>query len=150
MLAGILAMLCMSFAHQRHLAEDLGLEPDLERLCLTVNLLDNREAEAGGWQSAMTSKLVGALRDLGNLPAYELKALGLGLGRGLAIELARKLLHRSERARRFVAPGSRGFAVGWILDAFPLSSPYASSSGGFVELPGSSGCSRSCDRGRAV
>jgi uncharacterized oligopeptide transporter (OPT) family protein len=102
---------------------------------LKVNLFANPDAETGGWQSAMTFKFVGALRDLGNLPAHQIKALGLGLGLGLAMEIARKLLHRSERYRRFVAPGSRGFAVGWILDALLLSSPYASSFGGFVELP---------------
>ena len=34
----------------------------------------------------------------------------------------------------FVAPGARGFMVGWVVDAILLASPYATSFGGFVDL----------------
>jgi uncharacterized oligopeptide transporter (OPT) family protein len=103
---------------------------------LTINSFDNPNAEIGQWQSAMTFKFVGALRDLGHLPGYKMTALGIGLGFGIVTEVARKLLHKNAAYRRFVDEGGKvGFAVGWIMDAVLLSSPYALSFGGFVELP---------------
>jgi uncharacterized oligopeptide transporter (OPT) family protein len=101
---------------------------------LRVNSFDNPTAVVGQWQSAMTFKFVGALRDLGHLPAYKIKALLIGLAIGVAIEVIRKLLHRNEGYRRWVAAPGFGFAAGWLIDAVLLSSPYASSFGGFVEL----------------
>jgi uncharacterized oligopeptide transporter (OPT) family protein len=49
--------------------------------------------------------------------------------------VARKLLKRNEGYQRFVKGSRAGFAVGWTMDAVLLASPYASSFGGFVNLP---------------
>jgi uncharacterized oligopeptide transporter (OPT) family protein len=103
---------------------------------LTINTFDNPEAKVDQWQSAMTYKFVGAIKDLGNLPAYKLKALAIGLGIGFAIELVRKLLRASQAYREKTGqPGSAGFAGGWLVDSILLPSPYALSFGGFVEFP---------------
>jgi uncharacterized oligopeptide transporter (OPT) family protein len=101
---------------------------------LRVDTFTHPEARAGNWQSAMTYKFVGAIRTMGNLPAYQLKALLLGLGIGFFTEVGRKLLARSRRYQAYIKSGSTGFAVGWILDAVLLSSPYASSTGGFLDI----------------
>jgi uncharacterized oligopeptide transporter (OPT) family protein len=103
---------------------------------LSVNSFDNPKADVGQWQSAMTFKFVGALRDLGHLPAYKMLALGIGLGFGIVTEVLRKFLHKNAAYRRFVDKGGKvGFAFGWVMDSILLSSPYALSFGGFVELP---------------
>jgi uncharacterized oligopeptide transporter (OPT) family protein len=102
---------------------------------LAINQLDSPNAEVGQWGSAMTYKFVGAIRSLGSLSEYTVKALLLGLGIGFTIEVARKLLKRNEGYQRFVKGSRAGFAVGWTMDAVLLSSPYASSFGGFVNLP---------------
>ena len=101
---------------------------------LTIDTFSHPEARVGAWQSAMTFKFVGAIRDLGNLPGYKITALAIGLGIGLGTEIARKLLHRHARYQRFIAGSRAGFAVGWTMDSLLLSSPYASSFGGFVDL----------------
>ncbi len=105
---------------------------------LAINQLDNPEAEVGQWQSAMTYKFVGAIRSLGSLSDYTVKALLLGLALGFTIEVVRKLLKRSERYQGFVKGSRAGFAVGWTMDSVLLPSPYASSFGGFVS------CRRRC------
>jgi uncharacterized oligopeptide transporter (OPT) family protein len=102
---------------------------------LRTNSFDNPEADVGQWQSAMTFKFVGAIRGLGHLESHKLKALLIGLGLGLLMEIARKLLHKNERYKVYVKSAGTGFAIGWIMDALLLSSPYALSFGGFVELP---------------
>jgi uncharacterized oligopeptide transporter (OPT) family protein len=102
---------------------------------LAINQLDNPTVETGQWSSAMTYKFVGAIRSLGSLSEHTVKALLLGLGLGFTIEVARKLLKRSARYQRFVGGSRAGHAVGWTMDAVLLSSPYASSFGGFVDLP---------------
>jgi len=104
---------------------------------LAIDGFAHPEAQAGGWQSAMTFKLVGSIRDLGHLPTYKAVALGLGLGLGFSIEVARRLVRRSARYRAFVARGKAGACFGWLMDALILPSPYASSFGGFVDLPAS-------------
>lgn len=101
---------------------------------LRVDTFSHPEARVGVWQSAMTFKFVGAIRGLGHLAPYQLHALWLGFGIGLLTEIARKLLRASAGYRRFVESGRAGFAVGWTLDAVLLSSPYASSTGGFLDL----------------
>ncbi|WP_050429785.1 OPT/YSL family transporter [Chondromyces crocatus] len=101
---------------------------------LTIDTFAHPEAKVDQWQSAMTYKFVGALRDLGDLPPYKVKALGLGLAIGLVTEIVRKSLHKSERYKAFVHGSRGGFATGWVLDTVLLPSPYASSFGGFVEL----------------
>jgi hypothetical protein len=101
---------------------------------LAVDVYGHPEAKTGVWQSAMTFKFVGAIRDIGHLPTYKMVALAIGLVAGLIIEIGRKLIRRSPRYRAFVARGRKGFVVGWIVDVVLLPSPYAASFGGFVDL----------------
>ncbi len=87
------------------------------------------------WQSAMTYKIVGALEGITQSQPHIMKALWLGVAIGLVIEILRKLIKRSPRYRAWIARSRKGFAFDFCLDSFFLSSPYASSFGGFVELP---------------
>ncbi len=86
------------------------------------------------WQSAMTYKFVGALKDITQPKPHVMRALELGVALGLIIELARKALRASARYRRFATGSRTGRVTDFVLDAFLLASPYASSFGGFVEL----------------
>lgn len=86
------------------------------------------------WQSAMTYKFVGALKDITNPKPHVMKALKLGILLGLFVEIARKLLKRNRRYKKFTAGSRAGFTTDFVLDSFLLPSPYASSFGGFVEL----------------
>jgi hypothetical protein len=101
---------------------------------LRVDTFAHPEARVGVWQSAMTFKFVGAIRGIGHLAHVQVEALWIGLGIGFGIEVARKLLARNPGYKRFIASGTLGFAVGWIVDAVLLGSPYASSTGGFLDL----------------
>jgi uncharacterized oligopeptide transporter (OPT) family protein len=101
---------------------------------LKIDTFTHPEHKVGVWQSAMTFKFVGAIRGLGYLAPFQVKALWIGFGIGFATEIARKALRGSEAYQRWVAPGARGFWVGWVLDAILLSSPYASSTGGFLDF----------------
>ena len=87
------------------------------------------------WQSAMTYKIVGALKGITNPQPHVMKALRLGIFLGLLIEIARKLIKRNRRYQEAVKTTRTGRAADFVLDAVLLSSPYASSFGGFVELP---------------
>ncbi|HEY8994839.1 MAG TPA: OPT/YSL family transporter [Lacunisphaera sp.] len=87
------------------------------------------------WQSAMTYKFVGAIKGITTAQPHVMKALWLGIGIGLAIEIARKLLKRTAGYKAFVANSRAGKVTDFVIDAFILTSPYASSFGGFVELP---------------
>lgn len=102
---------------------------------LTINTFDDPTAKVAQWQSAMTFKFVGALGDLGHLPAYKVKLLGYGLLFGVVTEVIRKVLRNNEGYKKFLESGRTGFVFGWIMDSILLSSPYALSFGGFVELP---------------
>ncbi|MBN1210289.1 MAG: OPT/YSL family transporter [Myxococcaceae bacterium] len=102
---------------------------------LQVNLFDNPDAKQGQWSSAMTFKFVGAIKDIGNLSGYKVNAMLIGLGIGFVIEVLRKVVRGSAGYQRFVQGSRAGFAVGWTMDAVVLASPYASSFGGFVDLP---------------
>jgi hypothetical protein len=102
---------------------------------LRVDTFAHPEARVGVWQSAMTFKFVGAIRGLGHLAHHQITALWIGFGIGLGTEVGRKLLARFGAYRTFIASGTLGFAIGWSVDALLLSSPYASSFGGFVDLP---------------
>jgi hypothetical protein len=104
---------------------------------LSVDIFAHPEARVGKWQSAMTYKFVGALRDIGHIPGYKARALVIGLAIGLTTEITRKLLARARRYRAFLARGRVGLVTGWLMDALILPSPYASSFGGFVELTAS-------------
>jgi OPT oligopeptide transporter protein len=87
------------------------------------------------WQSAMTFKFVGALKGITTSQPQVMQALQLGIALGLFIEIARKLIKSRPQYKRFVANTRPGRVVDFLLDAVLLSSPYASSFGGFVELP---------------
>ena len=104
-----------------------------------VLLLDQTVMKAAeqpaGWNAAMTYKFVGVLRSLTDDKPYQRTAIWVGVAIGFAIQLARKLLKASEAYRRFVASGKRGFAADFLLDCVFLPTPYASSFGGFVNLP---------------
>ncbi|HZC35394.1 MAG TPA: OPT/YSL family transporter, partial [Chthoniobacterales bacterium] len=87
------------------------------------------------WQSAMTYKFVGALKGITTSQPHVLKALELGIVLGLVIEVLRKLIKSRPGYQRFANSSRAGRATDFCLDAVLLSSPYASSFGGFVELP---------------
>lgn len=87
------------------------------------------------WQSAMTYKIVGALKDLTHPKPQVMEALRLGILLGLLIEIARKLIKNNRRYQVFAKGSLAGRGADFALDAVFLSSPYASSFGGFVELP---------------
>ena len=101
---------------------------------LAINQLDDPTANVGQWGSAMTYKLVGAIRSLGTLSDHTVKALAFGLALGFTLEVARKLLKRQAAYVRFVNNSRTGYAVGWVMDSVVLASPYASSFGGFVNF----------------
>jgi uncharacterized oligopeptide transporter (OPT) family protein len=86
------------------------------------------------WQSAMTFKLVGALRGITKVDPHVMKALQIGIAIGLFIEVTRKLIKTRAAYKKF-SKGSRiGTAVDFLIDAVLLPSPYASAFGGFVKL----------------
>jgi hypothetical protein len=87
------------------------------------------------WQSAMTLKLVGVLRGITNTKPHVMQAMVLGIVIGLAIEVIRKSLKRTEGYKRFAQKSLAGRVIDFLIDAVLLPSPYASSFGGFVELP---------------
>jgi hypothetical protein len=101
---------------------------------LKVDTFAHPEVNVGIFTSAMTYKFVGAIRGMGHLASYQVKALAIGLAIGLVIALARRALAASAGYQRLIRSGSRGFALGWIVDAVLLASPYASSTGGFLNL----------------
>jgi len=101
---------------------------------LSINSFDHPDAAVGQWQSAMTYKLVGAIRGLGELPKHQLLALEVGFALGLVIQLMRKVLQASARYRAWVERPGPGFAVGWTVDSVLLPSPYAAAIGTFVGL----------------
>lgn len=102
---------------------------------LTINIFDNPEARSQQWQSAMTFKFVGAIRDIGHLKPHQLLALQMGLVFGVVTESIRKLLRVNPSYQRLTTQTKAGFSFGWVMDALLLSSPYALSFGGFVEFP---------------
>jgi hypothetical protein len=104
------------------------------RAVLRIDTFAHPEAKVGIWQSAMTYKLVGAIRGIGHLAGYQVKALAIGLAIGVVVAVGRRLLAASKGYQRFITSGPFGFAFGWIMDAIVLSSPYASSTGGFLDL----------------
>jgi hypothetical protein len=87
------------------------------------------------WASAMTYKIVGALRGLtDNLP-HQRTAVAVGIALGLATALLRLLVKSGARYQRFIQGGRVGRMTDFLLDTVVLPSPYASSFGGFVNLP---------------
>lgn len=87
------------------------------------------------WTSAMTYKFVGALRSLTDAKPYQRTAIVVGVALGFATELLRKLIAVNRRYRGWKASGGVARAVDFTIFAVLLPSPYASSFGGFVNLP---------------
>ena len=87
------------------------------------------------WASAMTYKFVGVLRSLTDDKPYQRTAIWVGIAIGLATEVLRKMIKAHAGYRRFVGSGRTGLSIDLVLDAILLPSPYASSFGGFVNLP---------------
>jgi uncharacterized oligopeptide transporter (OPT) family protein len=103
---------------------------------LTVNQLTHPDAPGvDKWQSAMTLKFAGALKGITEQKPHVMKALELGIALGLFIEITRKLIKRIPRYKQFAKDTRAGRVTDFALDAVILPSPYASSFGGFVELP---------------
>jgi uncharacterized oligopeptide transporter (OPT) family protein len=87
------------------------------------------------WQSAFTLKMVGALRGIVEYKPHIMKALRLGIGIGLLMEIIRKLIKNRPGFKEFAANTRAGRAISFLLDAVFLPSPYAFAFGGCVELP---------------
>lgn len=87
------------------------------------------------WTSAMTYKFVGTLRSLTDVKPYQRTAIVVGIALGFATELLRKLVAASRRYRQYLKRGKAAAAVDFTVFAVILPSPYASSFGGFVNLP---------------
>ena len=101
---------------------------------LQADQFSQKVAGAEKWQSAMTFKFVGALKGITNPKPHVMKALQLGVLLGLLIETTRKVLKRNPRYQAFATGSRPGRVTDFVLDAFIIPSPYASSFGGFVEL----------------
>src|SRR5438094_757219 len=87
------------------------------------------------WTSAMTYKFVGVLRSLTDDKPYQRTAIWVGVGIGFATEMLRKIIKSRTAYKKFATESRTGFAADFLLDAVVLPSPYASSFGGFVNLP---------------
>jgi uncharacterized oligopeptide transporter (OPT) family protein len=87
------------------------------------------------WTSAMTYKFVGVLRSLTEDKPYQRTAIVVGIALGFATELLRKLISSNRRYRGYLQSGRSAQAVDFTLFTIILPSPYASSFGGFVNLP---------------
>jgi len=85
------------------------------------------------WNAAMTYKFVGILKSLTDDKPYQRTAIWIGVATGLAIELVRKVWFASARWQNYKKTRA-GAAVDFVLDSTVLSSPYAMSFGGFVNL----------------
>ena len=102
-----------------------------------VLLLDQTSMSEGQqpaqWNAAMTFKFVGILKSLTDDKPYQRTAIWIGVGTGLAIEVVRKLLFTRDGWLRYKGTRS-GRVVDFVLDSTVLSSPYALSFGGFVNI----------------
>jgi hypothetical protein len=87
------------------------------------------------WQAAMTYKFVGALKSITDPQPHVMVALKLGVTIGVVSELIRKILKSRRRYQAFVQSGKTGYVTDFLLDAIIIPSPYASSFGGFFNLP---------------
>ena len=78
------------------------------------------------------------------------KALGIGLAHRHRHRGRARVLAASPGYQRFISVGRRGFAIGWIVDAILLASPYASSTGGFLELTSACGSRPAASSARSL
>jgi len=83
----------------------------------------------------MTFKMVGALKGITHPKPHVMTALRLGIILGLLIDISRKLIKRNPSYKSFAKASFAGKTTDFLIDAVLLPSPYASSFGGFVELP---------------
>lgn len=90
---------------------------------------------ASQWQSAMTYKLVGALKGITTDQPHVMQALWLGIAIGLVIGIVRKIVKSLASYRAWLERSRRGRVFDFAFDAVLVASPYASSFGGFVEMP---------------
>ena len=107
---------------------------------LNKNLFEHPElrlTEARGWQSAMTYKFVGVLNTLSKDQSKTLGVMGLGVVVGLVIEIARKVILKSEKYLAWKKKNGVTKTADFIIDALIIASPYASSFGGFVDFESS-------------
>ena len=102
---------------------------------LKLNQYGNPNVAGAQWQSTMTYKFVGALKGITERNPHVMTAMWLGIGLGLFVEIGRKLYKRSKSLKAFAARSAAGRVTDFTLDAVFLASPYASSFGGFAELP---------------
>jgi uncharacterized oligopeptide transporter (OPT) family protein len=102
---------------------------------LRHNLFASKIEGAEHWSSAMTYKFVGALDSLTHPKPFVMKALAVGIAIGIVTEVLRKLLKRNAAWQKWVNGSKEGFIADFLIDSAILPSPYASSFGGFVELP---------------
>ncbi len=86
------------------------------------------------WSSAMTYKIVGALRGITDDKPFQRHAILLGVAIGFAVQWLRLKLFASAIWKRFIAGSSAGRATDWIVDAVLLPSPYAFSFGTFFGI----------------
>ena len=103
-------------------------------------LLQDQTAMSAGqqpdnWASAMTYKFVGILKSLTDDKPYQRTAMWIGIGIGFVTEFLRKTIKSRGGYQAFVKSGRVGFCTDFLLDAVILPSPYASSFGGFLNLP---------------
>jgi uncharacterized oligopeptide transporter (OPT) family protein len=98
---------------------------------LRIDQYSHPELKPAHWESAMTYKFVGAIKDITSPKAHTYTALFIGIALGFVMELLRKILKSRAAYKRFIASGKLGFATNFVLDAVVLPSPYASSFGGF-------------------
>jgi hypothetical protein len=108
---------------------------------LTVNAVHEHVPR---WQAAMTYKIVGILEDIGHLKPHQIYALLIGLFYGVSVQILRKIVKGGKGYAAFLAKpkqtGSKAdkwkvLVIDFCVDALLLSSPYAFSFGGFVDLP---------------
>ncbi len=100
---------------------------------LRVDTFAHPELKVGNWQSAMTYKFVGVLRDLTASNGTALRLMLLGIAIGLAVEIVRKLLRASAAYQAWKTRSAATRAADFVIDAILVPSPYASSFGGFVD-----------------
>src|SRR5260221_1350175 len=81
------------------------------------------------WQSTMTFKFVGALKGITERNPHVMTAMWMGIGLGLFIEIARKLVKNSAGFQKFAKTTRTGYVVEFFLDSVLIASPYASSFG---------------------
>ncbi len=88
----------------------------------------------GQWSSAMTYKIVGALRSLTDDKPYQRWAIVLGVGLGLAMQLVRQAVFGSGAYQRWKERSAGTRAADFVFDAVLLPNPYAYSFGTFLGL----------------